>query len=71
MGLPFLGGAIALGHLIFWMPAFVMLVKQRPFLDEQQSTAFRFWSGAMTGAYAFSFIFDVRDTVIYLGHVLA
>lgn len=70
VGLPFLGGAIALGHLVFWMPAFVMLVLQRPFLDEQHSTAFRVWAGAMTGAYAFSFVFDIRDTVIYLGHVL-
>ena len=71
MGFPFLGGAIALGHLVFWMPAFVMLVLQRPFLDEQHSKAFRIWSGAMTAAYVFSFIFDIRDTVIYLGHVLA
>ena len=71
MGFPFLGGAIALGHLVFWMPAFVMLFLQRPFLDEQHSTPFRVWAGAMTAAYAFSFIFDIRDTVIYLGHVLA
>lgn len=70
LGLPFLGGAIALGHLIFWMPAFLMLVLQRPFLDEQHSKPFRVWSGAMTAAYAFSFIFDIRDTAIYLGHVL-
>ena len=70
LGFPFLGGAIALGHLIFWMPAFLMLIFQRPFLDESHSKQFRIWSGAMTAAYAFSFIFDIRDTYIYLGHVL-
>lgn len=71
LGFPFLGGAIALGHLIFWMPAFLILVIQRPFLDERYTAPFRIWSGAMTGAYAFSFIFDIGDTYIYLGHVLA
>ena len=70
LGWPFLSGAIALNHLIFWSPALFLLLTRRPFLSTGHSTAFRIWSGLITLVIIFSFIFDVRDAVIYLGHVL-
>ena len=70
LGWPFLSGAIALNHLIFWSPALFLLLTRRPFLSANHSTAFRIWSGVITFVIVFSFIFDVRDAVIYLGHVL-
>lgn len=70
MGWPFLGGAIALGHLVFWSPALYLLLTRRPFLDEANSSAFRIWAAMMATVIIISFIFDIRDTAIYLGHVL-
>ena len=70
LGWPFLGGAIALGHLVFWSPALFLLLTRRPFLDEANSPAFRFWAIMMTSVIIISFVFDIRDTAIYLRHVL-
>ena len=71
LGWPFLSGAIALNHLIFWSPALFLLLTQRPFLNGNKSGAFRIWSAVITFVIIFSFIFDIRDAVIYLGHVLS
>lgn len=68
LGWPFLSGSIALAHLIFWTPALFLLLFHRPFLNEENSSAFRIWSAIMTAVILFSFIFDVRDTVIYVSH---
>ncbi|MEP0069325.1 hypothetical protein [Pyruvatibacter sp.] len=68
LGLPFLGGSIAIAHLVFWTPAFVLLLLRRPFLDPDQTRGFKVWSAVMTGVMAFSFIFDIRDAVIYSLH---
>ena len=68
-GFPFLGGAIALGHLVFWSPALYLLLKQRPFMDDYHPLMFRFWSAAMTATILFSFVFDIRDTAIYIHHI--
>jgi len=64
--LPPLSGKIALLHLIFWTPAFITLLKNRPFLKELGP--FSIWSGILTATMIISFIFDIRDTVIYLLH---
>lgn len=69
LGLPSLSGSIALAHLIFWTPALVLLLKRRPFSDPEEGMAFRIWSGVMTFVILFSFVFDIRDAVIYIGHV--
>jgi len=69
LGLPNLSGSIAIAHLIFWTPALVLLLRQRPFNNPEEGMAFRIWSGVMTFVILFSFIFDIRDAVIYLGHV--
>lgn len=71
LGFPFLGGAIAIGHIVFWSPALVLLLIKRPFLDETNSLPYRIWSAAMTFVIAFSFIFDIRDSIIYIGHFAA
>jgi hypothetical protein len=70
LGLPFLGGSIAIAHLVFWTPALVVLLLRRPFFDSTKGTGFRIWSGAMTGVILFSFIFDIRDAVIYSSHFI-
>ena len=68
LGLPFLGGAIAIGHLLFWTPALVLLLANRPFLDADENVLFRLWTAAMTFVILFSFVFDARDAWTYIAH---
>ena len=68
LALPYLSGAIAIGHQIFWSPALVLLLLRRPFLEANQGQLFRIWSALMTFVIAFSFVFDVRDAFIYIRH---
>lgn len=68
MGLLPLSGLVALVHLIFWSPALYLLLKNRPFTKEK--SLFALWSGWITLVILFSFIFDIRDTVIYLDYML-
>jgi hypothetical protein len=71
IGLPMLSGAIAIVHVLFWTPALIMLLIKRPFMHEQENMAFRVWSGTMTFVICFSFLFDIRDAVIYILHFSA
>ncbi len=71
LDLPFLSGSIAIGHILFWTPALIVLLMRRPFLDASQGRWFKTWSGMMTAVILFSFIFDIRDAVTYLMHVAA
>jgi len=68
LGIPGYSGLIAIAHLIFWTPALYKLLTQRPFLG--QRSAFSIWSGLITAVICFSFIFDIRDTFIFLTHML-
>jgi len=70
MGLPFLSGSIAILHLVFWSPGFILLLIRRPFLDPAEGRWFRIWSGVMVCSIIFSYVFDLRDAVIYLNHAL-
>ncbi len=63
-----LSGFVALLHLIFWSPALYCLLKTKPFMGEK--TAFAIWSGIMTAVIIFSFIFDIRDAVIYIHYLI-
>jgi hypothetical protein len=67
-GVPNYSGFIASVHLVFWTPALYQLFTKRPFLE--QRSAFTIWSGVITAVICFSFIFDIRDSFIYLSHVL-
>jgi len=67
-GVPNYSGFIALVHVVFWSPALYHLLTKRPFLG--QSSTFTIWSGVITFVICFSFIFDIRDAVIYLDHAL-
>lgn len=69
LGVPALGGWIALMHIVFWSPALYLLLTQRPFLASDEAIGFRVWTAAITGVILFSFIFDVRDAAIYLDHI--
>ena len=68
MGLLPLSGLVALMHLIFWTPGLYLLLKNRPFMKEK--SFYKYWSGWITLVIIFSFIFDIRDSVIYLHHML-
>ena len=68
LGLPSLSGMIALVHIIFWSPALYLLLTRRPFLKER--SFYGAWSALITAVILFSFVFDVRDTAIYLDHIL-
>jgi hypothetical protein len=46
-----------------------MLLVKRPFLDASENRAFRIWAGTMTAFIVFSFVFDIRDAIIYISHV--
>lgn len=73
LGIPALGivklsGLVALVHLIFWSPGLYLMLKNRPFLKER--SLYAIWSGLITAVILFSFIFDIRDGVIYLDYIL-
>ena len=67
--LPFLAGSISIMHIVCWTPALILLLIKRPFLNNTEPMAFRVWSGIMTAVIIFSFLFDVKDAVIYINHV--
>ncbi len=68
LDLPMLGGAIGLWHVVCWTPALVLLLWKRPFFDPAEGRWFRIWSGVMTAVIVISFVFDIRDAAIYIGH---
>ena len=63
-GMPSLSGFIATIHLLAWTPALIILIKRKPFKGEV--SAFSIWSGVMTFVILFSFVFDIRDSAIFL-----
>jgi len=65
-GIPNYSGYIALIHVVFWTPGLFKLLTQRPFAAKP--SAFSIWSGVITFVICFSFIFDIRDAVIFLQH---
>ncbi len=69
LNLVILSGLVALVHLICWTPALYMLLSRRTFAKERSFYAF--WCGWITLVILFSFVFDVRDAVIYLKHILS
>jgi len=69
LGLPFLGGSIAIVHLVCWSPLLILLLLKRPYFDTNEPASFRVWSAVLTGVIVFSFIFDIRDAVIYVNHI--
>lgn len=68
LGLVPLAGLMALIHVICWSPALYLLLTQRPFM--QKPSLFSIWSGLLTATILFSFFFDIRDSAIYLDHML-
>ena len=68
MGLVSLSGLVALIHIVFWSPALLLMLNNRPYLKEFSSYAI--WSGLVTLCLLFSFFFDIRDAVIYLEYTL-
>lgn len=68
LNLPFLGGSIAIMHIVCWSPTLLVLLLQRPFLNANETNGFRIWSGLMVSVLIFSFAFDIRDAIIYINH---
>lgn len=69
LNLPFLGGSIAIMHLICWSPALLILLVKRPYFDANERVSFRVWSALIVNVLIFSFIFDIRDAAVYINHV--
>ena len=69
LGLPFLAGSISIMHIVCWTPALILMLIKRPFFNQKVPMKFRIWSGIMTGVIVFSFVFDVKDALIYINHV--
>lgn len=63
-----LSGLIALLHLVFWTPGLLLMLKERPFL--KGFSFYSVWAGIITLVIIISFVFDIRDTAIYLDHML-
>ena len=71
LGVVVLSGFIALVHIICWSPGLYQLLSKRPFLPGNDGySAFSIWSGLITCVILFSWIFDIRDAVIYLQHII-
>ncbi len=68
-GIPNYSGYIALIHVIFWTPGLIKLLTQRPFVAKP--SAYSIWCSVMTFVICFSFIFDIRDALIFLQHSIA
>lgn len=68
MGFTMLSGLVALVHVIFWTPALYQLLRRRTFLRERSFYAL--WCAWVALVILISFVFDIRDSVIYLEHVL-
>jgi len=62
-----LGRMYAVMHFILWTPGLYLLLKSRVFLKEL--SPFALWSGIAVFIILFSYIFDVRDTSIYLPYI--
>jgi hypothetical protein len=72
-GIPALGwvplsGLVATIHLMFWSPALFFMLKNRPFM--QGWSFYNAWAGLTTACILFSFVFDIRDSAIYIAHLL-
>jgi hypothetical protein len=65
--MPF-SGLFALLHIIFWMPGFLILLKERPFLNG--FSFYGLWGGLITVVILISFVFDLPNAAIYLDHIL-
>jgi len=62
-----LGGMYAVMHFILWTPGLYLLLKERAFLKSMNRYAI--WAGIVVCIILFSYIFDVRDTSIYLPYI--
>jgi len=62
-----LGGMYAVLHFLLWTPGLYLLLKHRPFMAGLNP--FAIWSGILTLMILFSFIFDVRDSLVYIPYV--
>ncbi len=68
MGITPFAGLTALLHIIFWVPGFLILLKERPFF--KGFSFYGLWGGVIALVIFISFIFDFRDAAIYLDHIL-
>lgn len=60
-------GLVSLNHLV-WIPALVFMVRRYPLLDKR--TPHGLWYHLVLFQLCFSLVFDIRDSVIYLGSMV-
>lgn len=68
MGVVVLGGQVSFGHVVFWVPALIVLIRRRA--EMNSSIPYRVWASAILFFYSVSLIFDVRDSFIWLSSTL-
>jgi len=59
------GGMVSLGHIIFWTPAILSLLRHRDQIV--LPSRYGIWACIMLGFYGISLIFDVRDAGYWIG----
>ncbi len=62
-----LGGMYAVMHFILWLPGYYLLLKNRPYMKGW--SLYGIWCALVTFIMTFSFIFDVRDTSVYVPYI--
>lgn len=67
-GMSVLAGQVSLFHIIFWTPGMVMLLRCRN--EIQYPKAYSIWATLSLIFYFGSMIFDVRDALIYIQHLM-
>jgi len=67
LNLPFLGGSIAIMHIIFWSPLLILL--SRCYFDKNKPMSFRVWVTCLSILIITSLFFDIRDALIYIEHI--
>ena len=69
LDLPMLSGAVSLWHLVCWSPGLFLLLIRRPFLREYEPYKYRIWTAVVAFVIVVSFLYDIRDAAVYIGHV--
>lgn len=57
-------GLVSLNHLV-WIPALVFMIRRYPLLDRR--TPYGLWYHVVLFQLCFSLMFDIRDSVLFLG----
>ena len=61
-------GMFATTHILFWSPGYIKLIKEKAY--KHPKSRYAMWSSWMIAVISFSFIFDLRNSIIYIEQIL-